>query len=120
MELDSTLKAGISKGQSVYHIIKSVGEEAVGYSAKTIYTYIDAGVFDGIGNLDLPRKVRYKKRKKSCQQNVKKDKACRIGRTYADYLAFRQENPDVVIVEMDTVEGKKGVEEKCLWLVNIV
>ena len=109
MELGSTLKAGIIKGQSVYHIIKSVGEEAVGYSAKT---------FDGIGNLDLPRKVRYKKRKKSCQQNVKKDKACRIGRTYADYLAFRQENPDVVIVEMDTVEGKKGVEEKCLLTIH--
>ena len=118
MELGSTLKAGIIKGQSVYHIIKSVGEEAVGYSAKTIYTYIEAGVFDGIGNLDLPRKVRYKKRKKSCQQNVKKDKACRIGRTYADYLAFRQENPDVVIVEMDTVEGKKGVEEKCLLTIH--
>ena len=119
MELGSTLKEGLKKGQSVYHIIKPVGEEAVGYSAKTIYTYIDAGVFEGIGNLDLPRKVRYKKRKKSCQQNVKKDKACRIGRTYADYLAFRQENPDVVIVEMDTVEGKKGVEEKCLLTIHL-
>ena len=49
---------------------------------------------------------------------MKKDKACRIGRTYADYLAFRQENPDVVIVEMDTVEGKKGVEEKCLLTIH--
>ena len=118
MELGATLKAGLRKGQSVYHIIKSVGEEAVGYSAKTIYTYIDAGVFDGIGNLDLPRKVRYKARRKSCQQNVKKDKSCRIGRTYADYLAFRQENPDVGIVEMDTVEGKRGVDEKCLLTVH--
>ena len=64
LELASTLKAGLNRGQSVYHIIKAVGEEVVGYSAKTIYTYIDAGVFDGIGNLDLPRKVRYKARRK--------------------------------------------------------
>ena len=66
LELAATLKSGLNRGQSVYHIIKAVGEEVVGYSAKTIYTYIDAGVFDGIGNLDLPRKVRYKARRKSC------------------------------------------------------
>ena len=118
LELAATLKSGLNRGQSVYHIIKAVGEEVVGYSAKTIYTYIDAGVFDGIGNLDLPRKVRYKARRKSCPQNVKKDKTCRIGRTYADYLLFRKENPDVVIVEMDTVEGRKGVDEKCLLTIH--
>ena len=95
-----------------------IGEEVVGYSAKTIYTYIDAGVFEGIGNLDLPRKVRYRARRKSCQQNVKKDKACRIGRTRADFLLFLQENPDVAIIEMDTVEGRKGIDEKCLLTIH--
>ena len=118
MELAAVLGKGLRNGQSVYHIIKAVGEEVVGYSAKTIYTYIDAGVFEGIGNLDLPRKVRYRARRKSCQQNVKKDKACRIGRTRADFLLFLQENPDVAIIEMDTVEGRRGIDEKCLLTIH--
>lgn len=95
-----------------------VGEEVVGYSAKTIYTYVDAGVFEDVVNLDLPRKVRYKARRKSLRQNVKKDRSCRIGRTYADYLAFRQENPDVNVVEMDSVKGRKGIDEKCLLTIH--
>ena len=49
---------------------------------------------------------------------MKKDRSCRIGRTYADYLAFRQENPDVNVVEMDSVEGRKGIDEKCLLTIH--
>ena len=117
-ELGSFLRNGLRRGQSIYHIIQSVGEEVVGYSAKTIYTYVDAGVFKDVGNLDLPRKVRYRARKKSLRQNVKKDRSCRIGRTYADYIAFRRENPDVNVVEMDSVEGRKGIDEKCLLTIH--
>lgn len=119
-ELGNVLKQGLSKGHSVYHIMKSVGEEVVGYSSRTIYTYIDAGIFEDVGNLDLPRKVRYKARKKGNVQPLKKDKTCRIGRTYADYILFMQENPDTPVVQMDTVVGKKGVEEKVLLTIHIL
>ena len=119
-ELGGVLRKGLSNGHSVYHIIQSVGEESIGYSSKTIYTYINAGVFDGIGNLDLPRKVRYKARRKAAVQPLKKDKTCRIGRTYADYVLFREENPDTPVVQMDSVIGKKGVDEKVLLTIHIV
>lgn len=119
-EIGNFIRNGLSKGHSVYHVIQSAGEEAIGYSSKTIYTYIDAGVFDGVGNLDLPRKVRYRARKKSCVQPLKKDKSCRIGRSYADYIVFRDENPDIPVVQMDTVIGKKGVEEKVLLTLHIL
>ena len=119
-ELGGVLRKGLSNGHSVYHIIQSVGEEAIGYSSKTIYTYINAGVFDGIGNIDLPRKVRYRARRKAALQPLKKDKACRIGRTYADYILFREGNPDTPVVQMDTVEGRKGVDEKVLLTLHIV
>ena len=99
---------------------QSVGEEAIGYSSKTIYTYISAGVFDGVGNIDLPRKVRYKARRKAAVQPLKKDKTCRIGRTYADYILFREENPDTPVVQMDSVIGKNGVDEKVLLTIHIV
>lgn len=120
IQLGGVLRKGLSNGHSVYHIIQSVGEEVAGYSSKTIYTYINAGIFDGIGNIDLPRKVRYKARKKAAVQPLKKDKTCRIGRIYADYILFREENPDTPVVQMDTVIGKKSVEERVLLTIHIV
>ena len=39
---------------------------------------------------------------------MKVDKGCIAGRTYEDYLAFRAANPDISVVEMDTVHGRQG------------
>jgi IS30 family transposase len=58
-------------------------------------------------NIDLRRKVRYRPRKKKTSGTIK-DTKCRAGRTYDDFKAFLSEHPDTAIVEMDTVEGKKG------------
>ena len=76
------------------------------YSEKTIYKLIDLGILN-IKNIDLPRKVRYKQRKKSCTI-YKIDKDCLENRRYEDYKKFIEENPDTPIVEIDTVIGKKG------------
>ena len=38
----------------------------------------------------------------------KVDKACRIGRTFDDFLEFLKENPDCPVVQMDSLEGVKG------------
>lgn len=113
-ELGAIIADAFSKGQSLNHVIMSYGEDAIGFSAKTLYTYVDAGVFEGLGNIDMPRKVRYAKRKTSKKQAVKKDKKCFMNRTYSDYLDFIRENPGLPVVEMDTVEGRKGIREKCL------
>ena len=72
---------------------------------RSIYNYVDAGLLS-VGNMDLPRKVRYKVRKR--KPRVWADKQCHLGRTYDDFLEYTAVNPDVPIVEMDTVEGRKG------------
>ena len=72
---------------------------------KTIYNYIDAGLLS-VCNSDLPRKVRYRIRKK--KKPVRVDKKCHVGRTYEDFQAYIAANPDVAVVEMDSVEGRKG------------
>ena len=72
---------------------------------KTIYNYIDAGLLT-VGNIDLPRKVRYRVRKK--KKPVKVDKQCHVGRTYEDFQEYLAANPDISVVEMDSVEGRKG------------
>ena len=50
--------------------------------------------------------MRYRQRKK--KKEFKLDKHCYEGRTYADFEQFIKDNPDTPIVEMDSVEGKKG------------
>ena len=72
---------------------------------KTIYNYIDAGLFD-VRNIDLPRKVKYRPRYKKPEFKV--DKGCRIGRNYQDFLTFTSENPELPIVQMDTLIGSRG------------
>jgi IS30 family transposase len=76
------------------------------HSEKSIYNYIDDNLFSA-RNIDLPRKVVYRPRKKSTN-NFKVDKSCRIGRTYDDFLNFMKEHLDMPVVEIDSVEGTKG------------
>ena len=76
------------------------------HSEKTIYKFIDLGLLK-VRNIDLPRKVRFRQRKK--QSTVYKiDKDCLTNRTYEDFQKYLLHNPDVPIVQMDTVEGVKG------------
>ena len=76
-------------------------------SERTLYDYIDKGVFDA-GNLDLRRKVRRKPSRQKSGPVLHVDKKCHVGRTYADFLAFTDEHPELGISEMDTVEGRQG------------
>lgn len=76
-------------------------------SARTLYDYIDKGVFSA-GNMDLRRKVSRRSTRKKSGPVLHVDKKCHIGRTYADFEAYMEENPPLNICEMDTVEGTKG------------
>ncbi|MDK2902852.1 MAG: transposase, family [Clostridiales bacterium] len=76
------------------------------HSENTIYNYVNYAIF-AARNIDLPRKVRYRPRKKSTV-NFKVDKSCRIGRTDDDFLAFINDKPDTSVIDMDSVKGSKG------------
>lgn len=92
------------KNQSIHHVYIHHKDEIM-MSEKTLYKIIDAGILK-IRNIDLPRKVRYRKRRKTSSYKV--DKSCLEGRRYEDFLRFKENNPDISIVQMDTVEGVKG------------
>ena len=72
-----------------------------------MYNYVDLGVFS-FRNIDLPRKVKYKKRKENEKQRIRRETAIRKGRTYEDFKEYIEKHPECSIVEMDTVEGRKG------------
>jgi len=103
--LDNFISSLILKGQSIHHICSN-NLDTIMRSEKTIYNYVGYNLFSA-RNLDLPRKVRYRPRKKSTN-DFKVDKSCRNGRTYEGFLNFLKLNPDTPVVEMDSVEGIKG------------
>jgi len=70
-----------------------------------MFSLSTAGILYASRNIDIPRKVVYRPRKKSTN-NFKVDKSCRIGRTYDDFLNFMKEHLDMPVVEIDSVEGR--------------
>lgn len=105
LRLNALISSLLRKGQSLHHICASHADEIM-VNERSLYNYVGSGLFTA-KNLDMPRVVRMGKRRKK-KDGFKVDKTCRIGRTYQDFLAFLQQHPDVSIVEMDSVEGKKG------------
>lgn len=102
--IDNIISPLVKRGQSIHQICTN-NADLIMLDERTIYNYIDAGLLS-VGNLDLPRKVRYRARKK--KKPLRVDKQCHIGRTYEDFLEYMEAHPDIPVVEMDTVEGKRG------------
>jgi IS30 family transposase len=73
---------------------------------RTLYKYIDDQILP-VRNIDLPRKVRYKPRKR-IKMGYKVDTKYLKGKTYEDYLEFINTNKYISIVQIDTVESRKG------------
>ena len=97
----------IRQGQSIEQILIS-NPDTIMFSARTIYTYTRAGLLN-FRNWDLPRVIKMKPRK-SKSSSLKVDKKCRIGRTWQDYVDFRDadEYLDISPVEIDSVIGSRG------------
>lgn len=112
--LDEVLSPLILQGQPLSLICNNHSEE-IKVSERSIYNYIEAGALT-ICNLDLRRKVKYKKRRKK-QTEIKCDKFnYRKGRTYGDYEKYMEEHPEVSVVEMDTVRGLRTKEQVLLTI----
>ena len=115
IKLDAIISPLIKQGQSVHSILKNNAAEIM-YSEKTIYNYLDRGIFSA-RNIDLPRRVKFKERHSS-HDHVKIDKRCRIGRSYDDFRKYMEEHAETPIVEIDSVIGTPG--GKCLLTVHFV
>jgi len=104
----------LKQRQSPWHICETQ-KDLLMISDKTLYKYIAANLFDA-SNFDLDRKLKMKPRKK--KPGVKIERACRDGRTYRDFWDWLEKHPDTDVVQMDTVEGKKGADQKVLLTIH--
>lgn len=108
------LKPLLKKGQSLYTICNNHPE--IKLSERTLYNYIESGVFRAAGIdisvLDLRMQVRRKppRRYNTVVFKERIDRKHLIGRTHADYLQFKENNPFCHVVQMDTVynDGSNG------------
>ena len=87
------------------------------FSKTTFYKYIDIGVFS-LTNADLPKKIKYKKRKNHVDNTNKRELSLLNNRRYEDFIIYTSNHPKMNIVEMDTVIGKRD-NKKCLLTLYI-
>jgi len=104
LALDEIVSPLVMRGQSVHHIVAH-NPDQFEVSEKSIYRYVAGGLLKA-RNIDMPRVCRTKPRKSKPVEH-KVDSGCRIGRTYAEFLAFA-ETSSVPVVEMDSVIGRVG------------
>lgn len=112
-ELNDLISPLILKGQPLSHIF-AVHADEIPVCRRTLYNYLDQRVFQA-RNTDLPRRVRYKKRKKKSEPRKSKNlqQVYRNKRTYVDFERFMEAHPDFDVVEMDTFKGGRD-KGKCL------
>lgn len=101
----------IKAGQSPYQVITNHPE--LGISEKTLYNYIEQGVFRQFDLLDIDLRLKTKRKMTKKDKTVykkRKDNKYLKGRSYDDFVEYYNENPDLSIVEMDTVynDGSNG------------
>lgn len=112
--LDEILSPLLLQGQPLSHICSTHADE-IKVSERSIYNYIEAGELT-VCNMDLRRKVKYKKRRKK-QTEIKCNKfEYRKGRTYGDFKKYMEEHPNTPVVEMDTVRGLRTKEQVLLTI----
>lgn len=87
------------------------------FSKVTFYNYVDMGVLS-LTNMDLPKKVKYKKRKVR-DKKYKRDLLVLKDRRYEDYINTISKHPNYNKVQLDTVIGKVN-ESKCLLTMYLV
>lgn len=112
--LDSIISPLVRQGQSP-HNIYSNNRDSIMISERTIYRLIDSRILSAM-NMELPRKIRFSARKKTVPFKV--DKSCRINRNYDDFNSFLLKHPDYPVIQLDSVEGKKG--SKVLLTIHFV
>jgi IS30 family transposase len=116
MRIDRIVSPLLMKGQSIHVILENHKDEIM-LDEKTVRNYVNKGLFTA-KTIDLLNTVKMRPRRKKAA--VKVERAYRDGRTYRDFLAFTAQNPDMPVVQLDSVEGTKGQGEPVLLTIHFV
>jgi IS30 family transposase len=104
--VDNLVADKLKKGQSFHHIYENNKDEMI-ISERSFYRYMNGGLLTST-KADTPRMSRFKPRKTPKDKSYKINRKCKINRSFEDFEVYMKDNSDVAVVEMDSVEGKKG------------
>lgn len=107
--LEALIMPLMRKGQSLGYIYDN-HETEIPCSLKSLYTYVNSGVFE-VGRMHMVSAVRYKPRNKK-KDTITVPRKCLEGRRYCDFLSLEEDVRDSRW-EMDTVIGRIG--GKCFF-----
>ena len=105
----------MAQGQSL-EAIWSSNPDLFPVSARTFRNYINAGVF-GLANIELPKQVRYRTRKKNRNGEAKAGAVDATGRTYEDFLALGEEACRGAF-QLDCIMGRRS-DRQCVLSVHL-
>ena len=90
--LDEMITPLVLRGQPLSHIFATHGNQ-IPCCRRTLYNYFNSNVLTA-RNIDLPRRVRYKARKKQKTLDKGYFQAYRNNRTYKEFERYMDEHPD--------------------------
>ena len=91
----------LKQGQSVHQILSAHPE--IKQSQRTLYSYIESGVFKDFGVDNFSLKEQVNRKQWGDKYKKRREPSCYTGRKYADFLKFRDENPETPVTQMDTL-----------------
>ena len=114
LKLDTAIKNGIDRGDSIYEISKN---KDLGKSISTIYRYINSG-FLTTKRMDLPLAVTYKKRKHNKKYEYKENlNIDRSNHTYLYYLSYKHTHPNEFGWQLDFLGSIKSDSKSIISLI---
>ena len=113
--LNNDFKVLVLNCKSIYHALIVINKRGFNFKISTIYKQIERGQLT-LKKSDLPR-CRKTKQKEVKDKSYKRDIE---GHTYEDYNSYKEENPNAVETQMDTVEGIKENDAPVFFTIEIV
>ena len=116
---NTEIKRRIKNGQSLDAIVKT--DDNIKKCTSSYYNYTNDGIFE-FRNIDLVKKVSYKKRDKDKKEKdipdeeKNKIQKLKVNRNYDCFVIFINKHKDYKITEMDTVIGKTTDKKVVLTL----
>ena len=117
-EIENTIVPLIKNKKHSINQIYSNHSDILSMSKVTFYNYVNQGILS-LTNSDLPKKVKYKKRKVKKNTNYKRNITILKNRKYEDYLDFISKHSTMNKVQLDTVIGRAN-NNKVLLTMYIV
>ena len=113
--LNNDFKVLVLNCKSIYHALIVINKRGFNFKISTIYKQIERGQLT-LKKSDLPR-CRKTKQKEVKDKSYKRDIEWH---TYEDYNSYKEENPNAVETQMDTVEGIKENDAPVFFTIEIV